>query len=155
MSRGMRDRAFVSRVEREKKISTIEFDIVCPECEAGFIEPIIWKGGSDPFVSSKEILMSMPDSIRVHCHECGKAFFMDKISDGSTCYGFEVRSITEKEKSMSLMEYIKHMSKISNMTCSTKQQFGEMMHDPNLSDDEKRQIAQEVFMAGGYDGLND
>lgn len=56
---------------------------------------------------------------------------------------------------MSLMEYIKYMSSVNNLSCSTKSEFGRMMHDPNLSDEEKQRIANEVFMAGGYDGLND
>lgn len=155
MSRSMRDRAFIENIKREEKLSTVYFNIVCPECNAQFDKPIVWRGGLDPFVSSKDLLMDFPNSIRMHCDVCGKVFFLDKISDDSNCYGFEIRSSREKEKSMSLMEYIKHMSEINNMTCSTKQQFGEMMHDPNLSDDEKRRIAQEVFMAGGYDGLND
>ena len=56
---------------------------------------------------------------------------------------------------MSLMEYIKYMSNVNNLSCSTKKQFGKMMHDPNLSEEEKKNIAEGVFMAGGYDGLND
>lgn len=56
---------------------------------------------------------------------------------------------------MSLMEYIKYMSRANKLSCSTKKQFGKMMHDLNLSDEDKKKIAEEVFMAGGYDGLND
>lgn len=56
---------------------------------------------------------------------------------------------------MSLLEFIKQASLVGKMSCTTKKMFGEMMHDPNLSDEEKRRIANEVFMAGGYDGLND
>lgn len=152
----MRDKAFIREIKREKILCTIYFDIVCPECDAEFTKPITWKGGTHPFIDSKKILMSMPDSIDVHCDFCGKPFFLDKIRDGSNnCYGFEVKPVKEKERSMSLREYLIYLSKVSNMTCSTKQEFGRMMHDPSLSDDEKRRIAQEVFMAGGYDGLND
>lgn len=155
MSSGMRNRAYIENIRRGEKMSEIHFNIVCPECKAQFNRPILRKGGSNPFVSSKELLMDMPNSISIHCNRCGEEFLMNKIHDDSTCYGFEVESIKRKEESMSLMEYIKHMSEISNMTCTTKKQFGEMMHDPNLTDDEKRKIAQEVFMMGGYDGLND
>ena len=56
---------------------------------------------------------------------------------------------------MSLLEFIKHANLISKMSCTTKEMFGKMMHDLNLSNEEKRRIANEVFMAGGYDGLND
>lgn len=56
---------------------------------------------------------------------------------------------------MSLLEFIKQASLIGNMSCHTKKMFGKMIHDPNLSDEEKKRIANEVFMAGGYDALND
>ena len=35
----------------------------------------------------------------------------------------------------------------------TKLTFGEMMHDPNLSDEEKAEIARKVAEAGGYSNL--
>ena len=56
---------------------------------------------------------------------------------------------------MSLLDFIKQASLISKMSCTTKKMFGKMMHDPNLSDEEKRRVAHEIIMAGGYDGLND
>lgn len=56
---------------------------------------------------------------------------------------------------MSLLDFIKHANMISKMSCTTKKMFGKMMHDPHLSDDDKKRIANEVIMAGGYDGLND
>ena len=56
---------------------------------------------------------------------------------------------------MSLLEFIKHANLISKMSCTTKEMFGKMMHDPNLSDDDKKRVVHEVIMAGGYDGLND
>ena len=36
----------------------------------------------------------------------------------------------------------------------TKLTFGAMMHDPNLSDEEKCEIARRVAEAGGYSNLN-
>ncbi len=36
----------------------------------------------------------------------------------------------------------------------TKEKFGELMHG-DLDDDEKREIAEKVLLAGGYDALED
>ena len=37
----------------------------------------------------------------------------------------------------------------------TKRRFGEIMQDDSMAEDEKREIAERVLMAGGYDVLED
>lgn len=42
----------------------------------------------------------------------------------------------------------------SNQTV-TKSEFGQKMHDPTVSEEEKARILEAVAMAGGYDNLED
>ena len=52
---------------------------------------------------------------------------------------------------MNMLDFILAASKQT----ITKNEFGLKMHDPDISEEEKLKILEEVVMAGGYDNLED
>lgn len=52
---------------------------------------------------------------------------------------------------MNMYEFLMRAS----MMVSSKDEFGRMMHDDKLSDEEKLKILEQVEMVGGYDNLSD
>jgi len=59
-------------------------------------------------------------------------------------------------KSYSAWDFIQYklrMQRLGDMP--TKKKFGILMHDETIEDEEKREIAQRVMEAGGYDVLED
>ena len=52
---------------------------------------------------------------------------------------------------MNMLEFLMRAS----MTTPSKSEFGRLMHDDELSDEEKTRILESVEMAGGYDNLED
>lgn len=54
---------------------------------------------------------------------------------------------------MTMADFI--ASLVDAMIAPTKSEFGERMHDPNVTEEEKQEILEAVEMAGGYDNLED
>ena len=52
---------------------------------------------------------------------------------------------------MNMLDFILAASKQT----ITKSEFGRKMHDPDISEEEKLKILEDVVMAGGYDNLDD
>lgn len=52
---------------------------------------------------------------------------------------------------MNLLEFMERMT----ASAKTKSEFGRAMHDPDLDEETKQKILEEVERAGGYDNLDD
>lgn len=54
---------------------------------------------------------------------------------------------------MTMADFIASLAR--SATAPTKSEFGERMHDQNVTEEEKQEILEAVEMAGGYDNLED
>lgn len=52
---------------------------------------------------------------------------------------------------MNLLEFMERMT----VAVKTKSEFGRSMHDPDVDEETKRKILEEVERVGGYDNLDD
>lgn len=69
------------------------------------------------------------------------------------CKQIEEKQEERKENKMNLLEFVSRQARLKSRDLPTKVLFGEMMHDENLLDKERRRIAEKVMLAGGYDCL--
>ena len=51
---------------------------------------------------------------------------------------------------MNMLEYCQRMAKLAEVDPPTKEEFGKLMHDPLLTDEEKWDIVKKVELVGGY-----
>lgn len=64
--------------------------------------------------------------------------------------------MAEKKPFTNVMEYITFARKVAQMDLPTKEEFGRIMHDPNIDEEKKKAIALKVKeVANGYENLQD
>ena len=56
---------------------------------------------------------------------------------------------------INMLEYCQRMSRLKDIDTPTKKQFGELMHDDLLTNEEKWDIVRKVESVGGYACLLD
>lgn len=55
--------------------------------------------------------------------------------------------------SMNIMEYMIAQARIAKLDAPTKEEFGRIMHDSEVSEEKKFEILKKVEEAGGYGNL--
>lgn len=56
---------------------------------------------------------------------------------------------------MNMLEFCQRAAAAASMELPTKEQFGELMHDDTLTDEQKWEIVRKMEEAGGYECLQD
>lgn len=57
--------------------------------------------------------------------------------------------------SMNVMEYMRAQAKLAKLDLPTKAEFGQIMHDDEVSEETKQEILKKLEGAGGYENLQD
>lgn len=57
--------------------------------------------------------------------------------------------------SMNVMEYMRVQAKLAKLKLPTKEEFGKIMRDNDVSEETKQEILKKLEEAGGYENLQD
>lgn len=54
---------------------------------------------------------------------------------------------------MNVLEYMQQQKRIADLDLPTREEFGKIMHDPEVSEETKQEILKKVEAVNGYENL--